>query len=398
MGGAETSLEQLLIAIRAAEPHWDLWVLLGEDGPFVGRLNRLGINVIVEPFPRSIAKLGDTGLNPRGCWELMKAALATLSYSRRLATVIRKLEPNVIHTNGFKMHFLGAWARPSGIPILWHIHDYVSNRPMMRRLLKMSRRRCWGAIANSKSVAADLGRVLPSLARTPVHNAVDLNRFSPDGTQADLDAAAGLEAAEPGTLRVGLVATFAKWKGHQKFLEALSLISPDLRFRGYVIGGPIYQTSGSQWTMAELKTKADQFGLGKRVGFTGFLEDTPAVMRALDVIVHASTSPEPFGMVIAEGMACGRAVIVSDDGGASELLENERTALAHSPGDAVGLAKQIERLLSDVALRRRLGIAARVAARQSFAPDRMARDVVQLYWECSPRTREAVEFAGVQDR
>ncbi len=56
-------------------------------------------------------------------------------------------------------------------------------------------------------------------------------------------------------------------------------------------------------------------------------------MRALDIVVHASTRPEPFGLVIAEAMACGRAVITSAAGGAAEIVESEVDALTHTPGD-----------------------------------------------------------------
>ena len=85
----------------------------------------------------------------------------------------------------------------------------------------------------------------------PIYNAIDLERFSPAGDRLDLDAKAGLAPPAPGTVRVGLIATFARWKGHKVFLEALARVSPDVPIRGYIIGGPIYQTDGSQWSALE---------------------------------------------------------------------------------------------------------------------------------------------------
>ena len=58
------------------------------------------------------------------------------------------------------------------------------------------------------------------------------------------------------------------------------------------------------------------------VGFTGHVADVPAALRSLDIVVHASTAPEPFGMVIAEGMASRRAVVAARGGGAAELFED----------------------------------------------------------------------------
>ena len=73
-----------------------------------------------------------------------------------------------------------------------------------------------------------------------------------------------------------------------------------------MIGGTLYQTEGSQYDLEDLRRLAANLGLEGRVGFTGFVDEPAAAMRALDVVVHASTQPEPFGLVIAEAMAGGR--------------------------------------------------------------------------------------------
>ena len=156
-----------------------------------------------------------------------------------------------------------------------------------------------------------------------------LRRFFPEGLTLNLDVLSGLGPAEPGTIRVGLVATFARWKGHSVFLNALSRLSASSRVRGYVIGGPIYKTTGSQHSIEALRLETARLGLAGRVGLTGFVDDTACAMRALDVVVHASTEPEPFGMVIVEGMACGKAVIASQAGGATEIFEQGVDAMAH---------------------------------------------------------------------
>jgi glycosyltransferase involved in cell wall biosynthesis len=118
-----------------------------------------------------------------------------------------------------------------------------------------------------------------------------------------------------------------------------------------VIGGTLYQTEGSQYDLGDLRRLAASLGLEGRVGFTGFVEEPAAAMRALDVVVHASTQPEPFGLVIAEAMACGRAVVVSGGGGAAELVRPGADALVHEAGRASALAERIGELARDPALR-----------------------------------------------
>ena len=380
MGGAETSLLELLACVRRAEPDWELILILGEAGPLAHSAERLGVRVIVESFPTSLAQAGDMGIQGTRAWfSALRAVGAAAFYSRRLARIMRAVQPDIIHTNGFKMHLLGALVRPPGTPVIWHMHDYVSLRQLMSQLLYLQRRRCSVAIANSESVAADVRASLPGLKVVPIYNAVDEKKFSPDGERLDLDELSGLPSSLAGTVRVGLVGTFARWKGHKEFLQALSLLPPEVNVRGYIIGGPIYQTRGSQCTSEELRQHIKQLGLTGRVGLTGFVENCPAAMRSLDVIVHASTAPEPFGMVIIEGMACGKAVIASLGGGAAELVSEGENALTHRPGDIQGLSQQILRLATDSGLRLRLGNAGRAAVEKLYYGRRLAEQMTAVY-------------------
>jgi glycosyltransferase involved in cell wall biosynthesis len=180
-------------------------------------------------------------------------------------------------------------------------------------------------------------------------------------------------------VRVGLLATFARWKGHEVFLEALSLIPRSLNIRGYIIGDALYQTGGSQYSLNELQKLARKFELKDRVGFTGFIADSSAAIRSLDIVVHASTQPEPFGLVIVEGMSCSKPVIMSAAGGATELVEDGVTALTHEPGNAAELARQIMLLAGDAELRQRLGDAGRVSVEKRFDNNRTAVELVGLY-------------------
>jgi hypothetical protein len=66
---------------------------------------------------------------------------------------------------------------------------------------------------------------------------------------------------QPVPFAVGLVATYAKWKGHETFLEAVSRLGPAVPVRAYVVGGPAYQVSASQWTRADLNRRASELGL-----------------------------------------------------------------------------------------------------------------------------------------
>ena len=193
------------------------------------------------------------------------------------------------------------------------MQDFFGLRPVTPLLLKGVRRGVHGAIAISQAVARDLQRLMPGLPTEVILHAIDTAAFaSGPGDGQLLDRLAGLPEAEPGTLRIGLVATYAHWKGHEVFLQAAAAMCqdrnpdphPPLRF--YIIGGPVYQTRG-QHTEEGLRRRVAELRLTDRAGFVPFQQETVPIYRALDVVVHASTQPEPFGLTIVEAMSCGRA-------------------------------------------------------------------------------------------
>lgn len=386
MGGAENVLLALIAGLRRLQPSWDVSLLLGEDGPVRTRAEKLGVAVSILPFPRMFSRIGDAGLASghfariRRIGSLLAAIPAGLVYARKLAAKLSEVDPDIVHTNGIKMHALGAWLAPSRAHLVFHIHDYLSARPLARWIVRAMKHRCDVFVAISKSVAEDIATVCGRDTRiATIYNGVDMDRFHPSGIQLDLDLKSGAAAAAQGTLRIGLVATFARWKGHFTFLRALSLLPNDLKVRGYVVGGALYQTDQSQCTLRELESEVERLGIQDRIVFTGFIDDPAAAMRALDVVVHASTEPEPFGMVILEAMACGRAVISSSAGGAVEIFEEGITALGHPMGDAEALRNQIVRLASDPPLRARLGEHARAAVIDRFDAGRMAKEFQSVY-------------------
>jgi glycosyltransferase involved in cell wall biosynthesis len=369
-------------SLRAAEPSWRLFIVAAEDGPLPARARALGAETRTLPFPRALAGLGDAGAPVHGGLRMgmARAAPGAALYLARLRRLLKATAPDVVHTNGFKMHLLGAWAAPRGARVVWHLHDFVSNRRAMAGLLRRSAVRAAGAVAVSRSVAADAAAVCGSALRIrTVYNAVDLDRFTPAGPAAELDAAAGMAPAPAGTVRVGLVATMGRWKGHEVFLRAVSALPRELPVRAYVVGGGIYRTAGSEVDADALRRTAAELGIADRVGFTGFVDEPAAAMRALDVVVHASTQPEPFGLVIAEAMACGRAVVASAAGGAGEIVTPGQDALATYPGDVEGLSRAIRRLVEDAGLRDRLARAGRETALRRFDRARLAAEVAPLY-------------------
>jgi glycosyltransferase involved in cell wall biosynthesis len=162
---------------------------------------------------------------------------------------------------------------------------------------------------------------------------------------------------------VGLVGRLQPWKGQQRLLEAQAL----LRDRGKAIHTVI--VGGDSWNLspqyaASLPRLVARLELDGAVTMTGEVPDADPYVQQMDILVNAS-DPEPFGIVLLEGMARGVAVVAVDSGGPSEFIADGRTGVLARSGEPAALADALEVLLDDPALRERIGR----AGRESFLAD-----------------------------
>jgi glycosyltransferase involved in cell wall biosynthesis len=386
LGGAERCLLDCLAALRengGVETH----LVALADGPLVMQARDLGAKVQVIEAPSALSELGESGVGSESSGVLMALISATpdvMRFLARLRDAIASPKPDVVHTNGMKAHLLAGLVAPVRARLVIHLHDFIGARRASRWLLPaLSRiRRRAVFIANSRAVAEDFAHIAPGANVTTVYNVVDTGYFREGVAEPEwLAPLACLEAPAPGTISFGLVATYARWKGHELFIEAAGLMRnarPEAPVRFYVVGGPIYKTLGSQVRASELLQHARAAGLEASFGLVPFQDDIARAYRALDVVVHASTQPEPFGRTIVEAMACARPVIVARAGGAAELFAEGENALGFEPGSATGLAEVMTHTL-DPAIRTRLARAARNHALASFSRSRLAPELLRAY-------------------
>jgi len=389
LGGAELFLLEMLEELRLRAPDWDLHLVAGSDGPLLARAQSLGVTCHLEPFPPELAAWGDSSAktatgsaagNALARW--LKLGPAVLRYRRRLRALIRRIGPDLVHSNGLKFHALTGLAGCGEARLAWFMHDYLGSRRLLSRVLPWLARSVDLVWANSQSVADDIQKLLPSIPVEVLHCGIDLETFAPGPSEADwLEGQCEPIGNNSPALRIGLVATYARWKGQDLFLQAAAELlrrKPSQPVRFYIIGGPIYESAGSQFTRKELTQLASGFGIAEAVRFVPFQIEISRVYRSLDVVVHASRHPEPFGRTILEAMACGRAVIATEAGGAAEIFSADKAAVGVPPGDVCALSQAMKALVEDAELRSSLGHKARVRANE-FSRGRMGEKLHSVY-------------------
>jgi glycogen(starch) synthase len=173
---------------------------------------------------------------------------------------------------------------------------------------------------------------------------------------------------------------FVERKGVKEFLAAAALVLkkvPDARF---VLAGGHRHCDGASmaryWMPDEFPVPPD------RVCFTGWLsaDELAGWYRKADILAVPSWY-EPFGMVVLEGMLYGLPIVASNIGGPAEILDDGRTGLLVPPRNPTALAAALTRLIDAPRMRRRMGLTAARAVRQTWLYARVVSKVQAVYEE-----------------
>lgn len=364
LSGAEIALLRTLPALQDdVEAH----VILGEDGPLVQAIEDIGVSVEVLPMPtrardvrKDTVKVG--GLSP-------KSVAVALQYTVGMRRRLRELQPDLVHTNSLKAALYGGVAgRMAGVPVVWHIRDRIAADYLPAAAVRLVRTAArvlpTVIVANSKTTLSTLpsarrGRVVTNAV---VNDAIPSKRLVvPTGERP---------------FRVGLVGRLSPWKGQDLFLKAFAeAFGQDQKVEAWVIGIAMFDEHKYADSLPGL---ADRLGIADRVEFRGFHEDVWSEIAQLDVLVHCSLIPEPFGQVVVEGMATGVPVIAAAAGGPAEIITNEVDGILTPVGDSYALGMAMRRLHDDPELRIRLAKAGLETA-SHYTPENTAKQILDVY-------------------
>ena len=176
-----------------------------------------------------------------------------------------------------------------------------------------------------------------------------------------------------------IVGRIVRWKGHIEFLNAAFLVLESVPDAKALIVGDY--SDGDAGYQEKIQTMVNESGFSDRILMTGYAEDISGIYSIMDICVHTSIEPEPFGLVIIEAMANGVPVIASDLGAPKEIITDGVNGYLVSPESSEKFAEKIIDLLSDVELRKKIGNRGREHVRQSYQVKKYARSVEKIYSE-----------------
>ena len=380
LSGGEIALARLLETIdrSAINP----WVILAEDGSLAERLRAAGIQVDIVPLSGTVLDVRKDSVES-GIFSKVGLILQVLAYGFKVAALIRTQPVDIIHTNSLKSDIYGMLvSRLCRVPLIWHIRDHIDVTYLPAFAVKMMRflaaRVPAFVIANSQSTLDQLhlavakpGAVVPS--GVDPHGEVVY-----DGIASGIPPLAS-ETASNGPLRIAIVGRLAGWKGQHIFLDAAAkLVEAGIDAKFLLAGTAMF---GEDDYVAELHSQVDRLGLQGKVEFLGHVDPIEAFLPTVSILVHASTSPEPFGQVVIEGMAAGIPVVATDGGGVKETVVHGETGLLVPMGNAQALADALRMLIDRPELRAKLSTKGRQRVLRHFTASITARKVERVYRE-----------------
>lgn len=303
--------------------------------------------------PRSLN--GDVAMGIRAG---LLGSVAGLARTRRFLSSYR---PSLIHVHGpsslvYVIAVLQTLRSRSRVWFTWH--DSGSVAGARTRAFRWAVSRCERLFGSSSAVADRLSDALGGRPVEVLRNGIPI-----------APASGSVEDAVP---TVAWAARIVPDKDPLLLLRAAaSLRSEGLVFRLVLAGG---SSERFKWLHDEIREFIQASGLTETVSMPGWIADTQPLWTGAAIGVQSSHT-EGLSMTLLEQSMAGLAIVATDVGDTSTVVEHEKTGLLFRPGDETALVDGLRRLVVDSSLRTRLGAAARCRAIDQFSLAQLAHQV-----------------------
>ena len=306
-----------------------------------------------------------------------------ITWVRKVAHFIHRLDPDLIMSHGFNGHFVSWAVAPwsKWIPRICSYHGRYHAPTRGRRLFEpiinsftdyFIRRHTSSTVAVAQSSKVQLiDRQVAEKDIHVIHNGIEDLQPSV-GAREKLRREWQISHKE---LLIGAASRVDPVKGLEYAIDAFKDLAntfPSVRLA----------IIGSGQSEALLKTRVKTFELQNKVMFTGFRSDIIDCLEAFDIFILPSLA-EYHSIGLIEAMRAGKPIVATDVGGNTESVRNGKEGLIVPPADTVALADALESLVADKSLRKKLGRNARKRFLTHFTADAMIQKTANWLQSCS---------------
>lgn len=313
-------------------------------------------------------------LSMKSAWTFL---LRELPRVKVFYTLIKKNKISLVHTHSdlrrAKPEVIAA--KLAGVPCVTHRHGYATYTWFDTLFA--------GLVAKNIYISKDIAQYHVAQGEKQAKAEIIHNGIAPADYARTFDIQKirhelGCSLSQP---LIGLVARLDWWKGHEFFIEAMAEVVQQYKHcKGLIIGGIAeLDYHRSKKYLDTLHEMVQSLGLRDHMVFTGHRNDIPRLVSALEVVVHASSIPEPFGLTVIEGMAAGKPVVATAAGGVLDIIEDGKNGLLVPCQDAKAMARAIMLFLADYDKARQMGEAAQQRVAENFTMSKQMTAVHLLY-------------------
>jgi glycosyltransferase involved in cell wall biosynthesis len=371
IGGSYYSLLYLLEGLN--KELYDPYVLFCQDNILIPKFKEVAKAVIINNYDPSVS-------NNFFSWKTIPRLIRDILLKQfHLKLILNQVNPDLIHlNNGYTANHEWMLAcRLNNIRIVAHDRGDRLPATLQTRFFVRFLDATISVSDAYKNIVVEQGLKPKRIRR--VYNGLDTKKFRKYVSKNNRQRLREELRINQDTILVGMVGNIDYWKGQLVFVKALHALMHECpHIQGIIVGNTPKGSEGYEEDI-QLYLKANK--LDDRVKLLGFRHDVPQLLNAMDIFVHASVEPEPFGRVILEAMAMGKPVIATKPGGPCEIIEEGITGYLVPMNDHIAVKDAILRYVNNPCMSTEMGIAAKKVAEIKFSVSQMVEGVEKVYDE-----------------
>ncbi|MFD0618978.1 glycosyltransferase [Paenibacillus sp. GCM10027629] len=280
----------------------------------------------------------------------------------RIKSFVRKNHIDIIHANGWRAPWYTAPLKfLTKCKLVWHHRDYTHLKMFNRVLPRFFDQVICISHFVANSIQGD--------NKTIIYNGVDPELALTMKTRRFM---------EDDTLVIGTFGRIVEWKRYHLMIEAVKKLSDNQKnnWKLLIVGDT--SVDGSEGYFNDMIQQVIEYGLEEKIIFCGYSKKPLELMKECDLTINFSLN-EPFGRVIIESMLVQTPVIVSDSGGAPEIIHQTKGGFIVKDGDVEELYQTIQRVYDHHVNYQELSIQGHTSVMNDFNMNTIARKVENTY-------------------
>lgn len=315
MGGAELFMQDLIVNLDKTK--FDIHVISGNKNY---PKNKINTHILSLPKLKPISPV---------------TLVRFIKTRKKIEKIIKETKPDIILSNTVRSHILvSSLAKKNNIPMIWFAHDDTFPSWLLKRLIHIPTSILTCSEYIKKWIQKNTDERWNEKIKV-VWNGVNMEEIKNTGKQ------------KKEKIIIGIVGRLVPWKGQKQFLLMANMLSKKRKDIEYQIIGNAYRDKKSEKYAKELERLIKKFGLETTVTIKKNIKDIYQTIGNLDILIHNSLNPEPFGRVIIEAMALKTPVIASNLGGTAEIVDDGVDGFLVDPNDTNAVTERVEKLLEN---------------------------------------------------